>query len=248
MTSSDTQSTNVAVSVGEPVQARSGPGTVYERVGTLEPGLSYPAIAKQTDWFEVLLDGNQVWVFSALLTISGDPATIPDLAQHASASQQPGPMSADVESASSAVRTFLRKPDLQLSFVEVGLMANSPDADRKVVMFEDDWGARYSVDQATLTLVQIEPSNLQPAIGPKLSEDQIRTKAMGLARESVAFSDLESNLQYEEGVKEGPAGTAHFFTWWDKREPTHLNLPRLQIGIYDDGTVFSYMDTLIWAK
>lgn len=53
------------------VNMRKGPGSAYERVGSVNSGSQVALLAKHKDWFKVQLDnGTKAWVFSDLLKIS----------------------------------------------------------------------------------------------------------------------------------------------------------------------------------
>ena len=230
-------------SASEEANVRSGPGITFEVVGKLMPGQQYAVMGKDNEWLQLTVDGKPAWAFSALVTLSGDPSSIPDLTSSPSQSSQTTATFADQETAIAHIRSFLGKPDLTLTFVELTLMINSPDADRQVAVFQDELGTRYSVDPSTFALTQIEPSDLHFASGSPASLDIIRQMARDLADSSPGFSNLAPTLQYEEGEKDG----LHFFVWADTKPGWKFNRPQLQVGISDDGTLFTYMNTLIWA-
>jgi cell wall-associated NlpC family hydrolase len=53
------------------VNMRKGPGSAYERVGSVGTGAQVTLLAKHKDWFKVQLDnGTKAWIFSDLLKIS----------------------------------------------------------------------------------------------------------------------------------------------------------------------------------
>jgi uncharacterized protein YgiM (DUF1202 family) len=53
------------------VNMRKGPGSAYERVGSVNAGSQVALLAKHKDWFKVQLDnGTKAWIFSDLLKIS----------------------------------------------------------------------------------------------------------------------------------------------------------------------------------
>ena len=230
-------------SASEEANVRSGPGIMFEVVGKLMPGHQYAVTGRDNEWLQLMVDGKPAWAFSALVTLSADPSSIPDLASLPSQRSQATATFADQATAIAHIRSFLGKPDLTLTFVELTLMINSPDGDRQVAVFQDGLGTRYSVDPSTIALTQIEPSNLHFASGSPASLDVIRQIARDLADTSPAFSDLAPILQYEEGQKDG----LHFFVWADTRPGWKFNRPQLQVGVSDDGIVFTYMNTLIWA-
>jgi cell wall-associated NlpC family hydrolase len=53
------------------VNMRKGPGSAYDRVGSVNAGSQVTLLAKYKDWFKVQLDnGTKAWIFSDLLKIS----------------------------------------------------------------------------------------------------------------------------------------------------------------------------------
>jgi hypothetical protein len=216
---------------------------MFEVIGKLVPGQQYAVTGKDHDWLQLGVDGKPAWVFSTLVTVDGDPASIPDLISSPSPSSLTTEAFADQDTAITHIRSFLDNADLTLTFVELTLMINSPNADRQVAVFEDQLGTRYSVDPSTYVLTQIEPSGLHFLSDNPVSLDVIRQIARDLAEGSPGFSDLATSLQYEEGQKE----EVHFFVWVDTKLGWKFNRPKLQVGILDDGSLFTYMNTLIWA-
>lgn len=233
----------VYVSVAEEANVRSGPGTMFEVFGQLIPGRRYQVTAKDHDWLQIQFNYETAWVFSALVTLDGDPSFIPDLTFSPTFSSQATTTFTGQETAIAHIRSFLGQPDLPLMFVELTLMINSPDADRQVAIFEDQIATRFSVDPSTYALVQIEPSGLHYTSGTPVSLDVIRQMAQDLASKSPGFLSLEPTLQYEEGQK----NEIYFFSWIDTRPGWRFNRPQLQVGILDDGSLLTYMNTLIWA-
>jgi hypothetical protein len=230
-------------SASEEVNVRSGPGTMFEVVGKLMPGLQYAVTGKDNEWLRLVVDGNPAWVFSTLVTLSGDPSSIPDLMATPSQGSQATATFEGKDAAIAHIRSFLERPNLTLTFVELTLMINSPNADRQVAVFQDQLETRYSVDPSTFVLTQIEPSGLHSPSGNPLSPDVVRQMARDLAESSPGFLKLAPTLQYEEGQKDG----LHFFIWTDTKPGWKFNRPQLQVGISDDGTLFTYMNTLIWT-
>ncbi len=231
------------VSASEASNVRSGPGTEFEVIGQLIPGQVYTVMGKDHDWLQLRFDDRPAWVFSTLVTLGGDPGSIPDLTLSPAPSSQTTMTLADQDAAAKHIRSFLGKTDLTLAFVGLTLMINSPNADRQVALFEDQLGTRYSVDPSTYVIAQIEPSGVRFASGSPVSLDVIRQMAHDLAASSPGFSNLEPTLKYEEGQKDD----LHFFVWIDTKPGWKFNRPQLQVGIMDDGSLLTYMNTLIWA-
>jgi len=144
----------------------------------------------------------------------------------------------DDERAVTAIHQIVDQPAGDITFVDRAVLAVSPDAGgHDVLVYEDQNGARYSVDETQYSLVKIEPSGLRFASGPTLSQDVLRQMAMQLALRSGDFAQNEKTLALEEGQKD----ENYFFTW---AGPNGL---MLQIGIRADGTLFSYTNTLLYA-
>ncbi|NTU78359.1 MAG: SH3 domain-containing protein [Chloroflexales bacterium] len=86
------------------VNLRKGPGSAYDRVGSVDAGSGVSLLAKHKDWFRVQLEnGTKAWIFSDLLKVSPMavrrvPATndIPALPARARASLSGGGSSASV--------------------------------------------------------------------------------------------------------------------------------------------------------
>ncbi len=58
----------VSAGAGDTVQAttllnvRSGPGTSYARIGQISPGVAYPVVSKQSDWYAIKFNGQTGYV------------------------------------------------------------------------------------------------------------------------------------------------------------------------------------------
>ncbi len=143
------------------------------------------------------------------------------------------------------IRQFVDKPDLQLTFIGVGNLANAHWIDAAI--YSDDIGTRYWVAIVDSRLAQIEPSFAPdvPAMEVK-GLDEVRPIAEQIALEnSPRYSELKSELAYEEGNK----GDIYFFTWsYRSKDWTGTNWimmpPFLQIGLSADGKITTYINTL----
>lgn len=63
---------------------RSGPGTDFDRLGTIQPGENYIVIGRLSEWFQIefpLSPSRTAWVFSGVVSVNGDVDRIPDLSQ-----------------------------------------------------------------------------------------------------------------------------------------------------------------------
>jgi hypothetical protein len=216
---------------------------MFDVIGTLVPGNQYAVMGGDQQWLELEMNGSHVWVFSSLVTLTGDPRSITELAlSTSSASLTPEPFEGQ-ETAIAQIRNFLANGDLDLTYVELTLMINSPNADRQVAIFYDPVGTRYSVDPSTYVLTQIEPSGLRFQTSDPIPLDALREGAFALAEDSPGFSENAGSLRYEEGVK----GELHFFVWVYQDAGWKFNSPQLQVGLLQDGTLYTYLNTLIWT-
>jgi hypothetical protein len=63
---------------------RSGPGTEFDRLGTISPGTRYTVIGRLGEWLQINYPDSPTrtaWVFSGVVQILGDEERIPDLSQ-----------------------------------------------------------------------------------------------------------------------------------------------------------------------
>ncbi len=63
------------LTTNEPINLRSGPGTVYSKVGKTEPGKSYRIVGKNKDgsWWEIAISGGKkAWISASFANASGD--------------------------------------------------------------------------------------------------------------------------------------------------------------------------------
>ena len=227
----------------EELSVRSGPGTMFDVIGTLVPGNQYSVMGGDQQWLELEVNGSPAWVFSALVTLTGDPRSIADLDLSTSSASLTPEAFEGQEAAIAQIREFLANADLDLTFVELTSMINSPNADRQVAVFSDPVGTRYSVDPSTYVLTQIEPSGLRFQTGDPIPLDALRETAFALAEDSPGFSENAGSLRYEEGIK----GDLYFHVWVDQDAGWKSNPAQLQVGMLQDGTLYTYLNTLIWA-
>lgn len=70
---------NVVSGVAGAINARSGPGTVYNMVGAVRAGDAFPVLAQSEDggWYLFELRGNDAWVSSAVSRLEGGCASVP---------------------------------------------------------------------------------------------------------------------------------------------------------------------------
>lgn len=76
----DTQPDTVnacVVSSGGAVNIRTGPTTNDAILAQMQPGQTYPVIGVNGDWYQINVSGTAGWVFSGVVTTSGDCSAIP---------------------------------------------------------------------------------------------------------------------------------------------------------------------------
>jgi hypothetical protein len=69
----------VRADVGGEINVRNMPDTNSDRLGAIKPGERYPITARYFRWLRFDFDGKSGWVFDELVTVIGDPSTIPDI-------------------------------------------------------------------------------------------------------------------------------------------------------------------------
>lgn len=113
----------VRFSVGQTVNVRSGPGTVYPVIGRLTAGQSFEITGKNAagDWLQFRLDGRAGWVTATLVSISGDLGTV-QVAQNIppppTATPRPRPTATPVPPAAPPPTAAPRYPFILLKGVE----------------------------------------------------------------------------------------------------------------------------------
>jgi hypothetical protein len=146
------------------------------------------------------------------------------------------------------VRAFLQDPTRLVGFQEVTRMGNSPDGALPVARFEDERGVFYLVAVVAGKVLEMDPGATQPqSSGPALSREELQAIAEGLiGRELPAFDGLRERLTFEAGTK---SGGLTFFRW-QQPGPTEAGglSPLAQVGITEDGEIFSYINTLYFLE
>ena len=221
------------------VNIRSGPGAIYDRIGTLFDGQTVMITGRSPnwDWFRIRTDNTEAWVYSAYLTVSS-AAGIPCVEQQAGDCAAAG-LPAENDQVIARIRAF--RNDNNLSLTYKGDDSN-PNADlRKAFIYQDDQGSEYWVDQASLFVVQWTPKLVEPS-GAILSIDGLRTQARNFAfQQSPRLAQSASSLTFTETTKDG---TPLAFRWEDRSAAGHTLYPFLQIILRTDGQMVGYMNTL----
>lgn len=72
----------VIEAISNETNVRAGPDINEGRVGIINPGTQYPVVARRFDWYQIEFPEAPSalgWVYSGVVTLTGDPATIPEL-------------------------------------------------------------------------------------------------------------------------------------------------------------------------
>jgi hypothetical protein len=148
----------------------------------------------------------------------------------------------DHEMAVESIRAFIGSRDADLTFQEMTIMINSPNADLLIGVYMDGLGGLYSVDPNSYKVVEIESSPIQTMQGEPLALEQLRKIAEERAAEEVAgFGEIRDSLSYEEGRKLDD----FFFRWEADNREWKYTPPLFQVGIRVDGKLLTYMNTLL---
>ena len=142
------------------------------------------------------------------------------------------------------IRAMRDQQDLSLIFLEE---ANNPNGDlRKSLVYTDEQGGEYWVDQQTLQVVQWTAGQTASS-GVVKTTAALRSIAIMFAdRQSPRFRQTSGRLTFTETSKDG---TTCSFRWEDRTLPGHVLFPFLQVVIRTDGQIINYHNTLeLYAK
>lgn len=145
------------------------------------------------------------------------------------------------------IRQITGKPDLTLTFQQIGSIDNAPW--QNAALYTDETGTKYYVDIETARLAVIEP-NFPGHPDILAAETKSMDELRGIARQfastnSPRLAELEAVLLYEENCK----GSFCFFRWdyrnkdWSGTDWAMMP-PFLQIGVLTNGQVAIYSNTL----
>lgn len=73
---------NFIEAINDDTNVRAGPDIESERVGLIYPGTQYRVVARRFDWFQIEFPGSpsgSAWVFSGVVTLTGNAADIPEI-------------------------------------------------------------------------------------------------------------------------------------------------------------------------
>ena len=147
------------------------------------------------------------------------------------------------ETAIANLRALIGAPQLELTFQA---LERSPNASNyPAALFVDALGNSYYISPDTLQPVEFTiVQTLQGApgsLGSSQTPDELRAAAEQLAQtHSTRFSKVKSALTYTEGIK----GENNFFRWELPGTDAGRMPVMLQIGLRQDGSLFSYINSL----
>lgn len=144
------------------------------------------------------------------------------------------------------VRAFRETPDLRLQYLAT---AQNPYRDHADIdIYDDEYGFEYWLDPALGRLVQAGPRAGLPAAphaagpGERLPVGTLRDRAVALVTAQVPdFPDRRATFHPFEDNRRGQV----FFFRWEEAGVHEFDLPPfLQVGLYADGTLACYTNTL----
>lgn len=238
------KSVEAFITVPESVFVRSGPSTDFDVIRLLSAGQQYAVVGQSGDWWQIQFSEQVGWVYKGVTSFTGDAQAIPDTAAISNPNLTLVATPANFKDAVANIQALMNSSDLNLVFVEMTTMINSPNMDLAVALYQDTEGRKYSVEPRINQVVEIDARAALSSIPSDtllLSQDELRARAEALVR--VAIPDFESRqavLSYEEGVK----GDYFFFTWRATGSTGFMNKPFVQIGLHKSGELFAYYNTL----
>ncbi len=145
------------------------------------------------------------------------------------------------ETAAENLRALLGVPELMLA---VQSAENSPNAiNIPAVVFVDELGNSYHISQQTLKPVEFtlqRPYHAENST-PKTPEELLAAAQQIAKTHSTRFETLQDKLKYIEGAK----NAGNFFYRWEMPGTDMGGMPAiLQIGLKQDGTLFSYLNSI----
>ena len=153
------------------------------------------------------------------------------------------------EHAHAVIRAFRKNGGLPVSYVSTG--ANPYRDDGAVIeSYVDDTGNEYWIDPQNDVLVQMGP-NAGAHQAPRQARSQTRLSVKELREKAVVLiggqlPDFGSRRSSLHPLEDNKKGEIYFFRWDDFSAPAKESElpPFVQVGLYADGTLASYTDTL----
>jgi hypothetical protein len=228
------------------INLRGGPGTTYSRLGSLKAGEKVQAFGKSQggDWIEVDFPpapGGKAWVFSSLVTISGNELPVVDSNGSLITAAIPGqtynsmPLDSRVVK---AIRIFGQQQGVNIYYVgKTDFTSAGPDLVKKVDQYNVD-GFIYDIDPLTYRVVNYHISPVQPVAGRTYSEDELENMALQFVKAQIPGIQIQ-DLSFEKGNKGG-----NFFFRWSKSASGQGYFECVQVGYSLFGQLFDYIDSL----
>lgn len=139
-------------------------------------------------------------------------------------------------------------PVTTLTYIETTFMANSPQGDLPVDLYQDEQGRKFYVEPATNIVVEMDARDLlgvihsDGEIGDQLfTQSELENQVEEFVRVAVPeFSSLLGDLDYEAGGKVDN----FFFTWRLATDEVYFMPPFIQVGMTNRGEMFAYYNTV----
>lgn len=176
-------------------------------------------------------------------TAAPEPSATPELPPTETPALLPNSTKAEIEAIQN-LRQILGLPSLPLTFIENTTMINSPSGNLPVALYQDNEGRKFYLYRPSNLVVEMDGRQALPVIEivpGSVSMEELSSKAEAIA--AALYPDFETRRQtlvFEQGEK----GKYIFFTWRDQTAPPSHMKPFLQIGFYQNGMVFAYINTL----
>ena len=223
------------------VMLRSGPATLYPRVGSLKTGEKARAVGKTQggDWIEIIypaVQGGTAWVYASLVQLDHAEG-LPVLSDLQPGSSQPTVQGSPIELA--AIRAFNPKEVLDVYSLErAALDPNLPNL--SVDLYHVN-GALYALDPRTNRVVEFEASPLaaQTETTPDFTSCQLKVMAIQLIEANLP--GIQLNRYYLETNIKG----SNFFFRWSAGKPGEAGyLNYVQVAYTQNGRLLGYIQAL----
>lgn len=154
--------------------------------------------------------------------------------------------SASVAAVVSNIRILTGDSNLSVTFDSSAANPYTVGSSQRIEQYRDSKGFVYLVNPATNKVIQMGPgpdSKIQFAAEPRLSLDQLRSKAAAFLKEKAeGFDQVKASYSRREMSKPGNASYA--FRWEAKSIPAGEEMaPFVQVVLSPSGEVMSFNDT-----
>jgi hypothetical protein len=232
----------VTVIPGSEVTVRSGPATLYPRIGSLKDGEKARAVGKIQggDWIKIVYPTGQegtAWVYASLVRVS-PPEDLPVVSDLQSNSSQDTAQGSLAELA--AIRAF--NPAEVLDAYTLERAAFDPNLSNLSVDLYHVNGALYALDPRTNRVVEFEASPLivQTGAAANFTSDQLKQTAIQLI--AINIPGIQLNQYYLETSNKG----ANFFFRWSAGKPGEPGYQNsVQVSYTQKGQLLGYIQALM---